>query len=161
MKIEKTYSFRQKCLDADTVKAFSKSRFDTERDKTYPCMFSSMFLIKNYQQRHSLKSQNKKLKFVWGIRKSIINNKWQTKKQISVKEKMNCKFCKFMYIKYILNGSCRYVYIKNLHENSFNKFLCFSHLKKYKTCHCDILRVLSKDLAYQSQMFFQSLLTIQ
>ena len=64
MKIEKTYSFRQKCLDADTVKAFSKSRFDTERDKTYPCMFSSMFLIKNYQQRHSLKSQNKKLKFV-------------------------------------------------------------------------------------------------
>ena len=46
-------------------------------------------------------------------------------------------------------------YIK-MHSTSF-----FSHLKKYKTCHSDMLRVLSKDLAYQSQMFFQSLLTIQ
>ena len=33
---EKTYSFRQKCLDADIVKAFlNRSGFDTERDKTY------------------------------------------------------------------------------------------------------------------------------
>ena len=40
-----------------------KSRFDTEHDKTYPFMFSSMFLIKNHQQEHSLKSQNKNLKF--------------------------------------------------------------------------------------------------
>ena len=60
------YSFSQKCLDADTVKVFKKkkgSRFDAEHDKTYPCMFCSMFLIKNHQQGHSLKSQNKNLKF--------------------------------------------------------------------------------------------------
>ena len=42
------------------------------------------------------------------------------------------------------------------HSTSF----LFSHPKKYKTCHCDMLRVLSKDLVYQSQMFFQLLLTI-
>ena len=48
----------------------NKSRFDTEHDKTYPCMFSSMFLIKNQQQGHSLKIQNKNLKSAWGIRKS-------------------------------------------------------------------------------------------
>ena len=60
---EKTYSFRQKCLDADIVKAFlNRSGFDTERDKTY-IMFSSIFLIKNHQQEHSLKSQYKNLKF--------------------------------------------------------------------------------------------------
>ena len=53
----------------------NKSRFDTEHDKTYPCMFSSMFLIKNHQQGHSLKSQNKNLKFPWGNQKSITNNK--------------------------------------------------------------------------------------
>ena len=35
----------------------------SEHDKTYPCMFSSMFLIKNHQQGHLLKSQNKNLKF--------------------------------------------------------------------------------------------------
>ena len=40
----------------------NKSRFDTEHDKTYPCMFSSMFLIKNHQQGHSLKSQKKNLR---------------------------------------------------------------------------------------------------
>ena len=40
----------------------NKSRFDTEHDKTYPCMFSSMFLIKNDQQGHSLKGHNKNLK---------------------------------------------------------------------------------------------------
>ena len=39
----------------------NKSRFDIELDKTYPCMFSSMFLIKNHQQGHSLKNQNKNL----------------------------------------------------------------------------------------------------
>ena len=46
-------------------------------------------------------------------------------------------------------------YIK-MHPTSF-----FSHRRKYKTCHCDMMRVFSKDLVYQSQMFFQSLLTIQ
>ena len=61
MKIEKMYSF--KYLDADTVKAFSnKFRFDSEDDKTYPCMFSSMFLIKNHQKGPSLEIQNKSLK---------------------------------------------------------------------------------------------------
>ena len=53
----------------------SKSKFDTEHDKTYPCIFSSMFLMKNHQQEHSLKNQNKNLKFARGIRKSIIINK--------------------------------------------------------------------------------------
>ena len=47
------------------------------------------------------------------------------------------------------------IYVK-MHSTSF----FFSHLKKYKTCHCDMLRVLPLDLVYQSQMFFQSLLTI-
>ena len=51
----------------------NKSRFDIEHDKTYPCMFSSMFLIENHQQGHSLRIQNKNLKFASGIRKSIIN----------------------------------------------------------------------------------------
>ena len=37
----------------------------------------------------------------------------------------------------------------------------FLHLKKCKTRHCDMFRVLPNDLVYQSQMFFQSLLTIQ
>ena len=46
------------------------------------------------------------------------------------------------------------IYIK-MHSASF----FFSYLKKYKACHCDMLRVLSIDLIYQSQMFFQSLLT--
>ena len=36
-----------------------------------------------------------------------------------------------------------------MHPTSF----FFSHLKKYKTCHCEMLRVLSKDRAYQSQLF--------
>ena len=36
----------------------------------------------------------------------------------------------------------------------------FFYLKKCETCHCDMSRVLSIDLVYQSQMFFQSLLTI-
>ena len=48
------------------------------------------------------------------------------------------------------------IYIK-MHSTSF----IFSHQKKYKTCHCDMLRVLSKDLVYQPQIFFQSLLTIK
>ena len=47
------------------------------------------------------------------------------------------------------------IYIK-MHSTSF-----FSHLQKYKTSNCDMLSVLSKDLVYQSQMFFQSHLTIQ
>ena len=47
-------------------------------------------------------------------------------------------------------------YIK-MHSTSF---FVFSHLKKYETCHCDLLRVLSKDLACESQIFFQSPLTI-
>ena len=47
------------------------------------------------------------------------------------------------------------IYIK-MHSASF----FFSHLKKYKTCHCDMLRVLSIELVYQSQMLIQSLLTI-
>ena len=37
-------------------------------------------------------------------------------------------------------------------------FFFFSHPKKYKTCHCGMLRVLSKGLVYQSQMFFRVLL---
>ena len=41
----------------------NKSRFDTEHEKKYPSMFSSMFLTKNQQQGHSLKVQNKNLKF--------------------------------------------------------------------------------------------------
>ena len=41
----------------------NKFRFDTEYGKTYSCMLSSMFLIKNNQQGLSLKSQNKNLKF--------------------------------------------------------------------------------------------------
>ena len=53
----------------------NRSGFDHEHDKTYTCMFSSMFLIKNHQQGHSLKSQYKNLKFARDIRKSIINNK--------------------------------------------------------------------------------------
>ena len=59
------------------LKCFQKkgSRFDAEHDKTYPCIFCSMFLIKNHQQGHSLKSQNRNLKFARGIRKPIINNK--------------------------------------------------------------------------------------
>ena len=44
------------------------------------------------------------------------------------------------------------IYVK-MHSTSF----FFSHLKKYKTCHCDMLRVLLIDLVCQSQMFFQSL----
>ena len=48
------------------------------------------------------------------------------------------------------------IYIK-IHSTSF----IFSHPKKYKICHCDMLRVLSKDLVYQPQIFFQSLLTIK
>ena len=48
------------------------------------------------------------------------------------------------------------IYIK-MHSTSS----LFSHPKKYKTCHCDMLRVLSKDLVYQLQIFLQSLLTIQ
>ena len=48
------------------------------------------------------------------------------------------------------------IYIK-IHSTSS----IFSHPKKYKTCHCDMLRVLSKDLVYQPQIFFQSLLTIK
>ena len=48
------------------------------------------------------------------------------------------------------------IYVK-MHSTSF----IISHPKKYKTCHCDMLRVLSKDLVHQPQMFFQSLLTIQ
>ena len=47
------------------------------------------------------------------------------------------------------------IYIK-MHSKGF-----FSHLQKYKTCHCDMLSALPKDLVYQSQMSFQSLLTIQ
>ena len=53
----------------------NKPRFDTEHDKTYSCMFSSMSLIKNHHQGHSLKIQNKNLKFTRGIRISIINNR--------------------------------------------------------------------------------------
>ena len=33
------------------------SGFDTKHDKTYPCMFSSILLIKNHQQGHSQKNQ--------------------------------------------------------------------------------------------------------
>ena len=47
------------------------------------------------------------------------------------------------------------IYIK-MHPTRF-----FLHLKKCKTRHCDMFRVLPNDLVYQSQMFFQSLLTIQ
>ena len=36
-------------------------------------------------------------------------------------------------------------YIK-MHSTSFFSF----RSKKYKACHCDVLRVLSKDLVYQS-----------
>ena len=42
------------------------------------------------------------------------------------------------------------------HPTSF--FFFFT--SKYKTCHCEMLRVLSKDCVYQSQIFSQSLLTI-
>ena len=48
------------------------------------------------------------------------------------------------------------IYVK-MHFTSF----IFLHPRKYRTCHCDMLRVLSKDLVYQPQMFFPSLLTIQ
>ena len=61
MKLEKTYSYRHECLDADIFQ--NKSRLDTEHDKTYSCILSSMFLIKNHQRDHLLKSQNKNLKF--------------------------------------------------------------------------------------------------
>ena len=49
------------------------------------------------------------------------------------------------------------IYIK-MHSKSF---LFFSHLKKYKTCHCDMLRVLSKDIVYQSQMYQSFSLCLQ
>ena len=45
------------------------------------------------------------------------------------------------------------IYIK-MHSMHFTS-------KKYKTCRCDMLGVLAKDLVYQLQMFFQSLLTTQ
>ena len=59
MEIEKTYSFRQKCLDADTVKKtilFYKTSLSL-------ILSTTMFLIENHQQGHSLKSQDKNLKF--------------------------------------------------------------------------------------------------
>ena len=48
------------------------------------------------------------------------------------------------------------IYVK-MHSTSF----FFSHLKKYKTCHCDMLRVLSKDIVYQSQMYQSFSLCLQ
>ena len=48
------------------------------------------------------------------------------------------------------------MYIK-MHSTIF----FFSHLKKYKTCHSKMLRVLPKYLVYYSQMFFHFLLTIR
>ena len=50
--------------------------------------------------------------------------------------------------------------LKIYNKMYLTSFFFSSHLKKYKTCHCKMLRVLSKDRIYQSQMFFQSLLTI-
>ena len=64
MKIEKRIHLDRSASMLILLKRFQdKYRFDTEHDKTYPCMFSSTFLIKNHQQGHSLKSQNKNLKF--------------------------------------------------------------------------------------------------
>ena len=48
------------------------------------------------------------------------------------------------------------IYVK-MHFTSF----IFSHPRKYRTCHCDMLRVLSKDLVYQPQMYHSFSLCLQ
>ena len=40
--------------------------------------------------------------------------------------------------------------ILKIYIKIYSTSLFFSHLKKYKTFHCDMLRVLPKDLVYQS-----------